>query len=89
MWESFKLWFSGIQPDMIKILKALIKIGVDVLLPLALNAVNYAERQGGTGSDKFDIACEYVKANAAQAAIGAIMTAVQNAWVLREAEGWK
>ena len=55
MWEAFKIWFADIQPDLMKILKALVKIGVDVL----------------------------------QAAIGAVMTAVQNAWVLREAEGWK
>ena len=89
MWESFKLWFAGIQPDLMKILKALIKIGVDVLIPLALNAVQYAEKQGGSGQDKFQTACDYVKTNAPQAAIGAIMTAVQNAWVIREAEGWK
>ena len=61
MWDSFKLWFAGIQPDLMRILKALIKIGVDVLLPLALNAVNYAERQGGTGSDKFDIASKQMR----------------------------
>lgn len=89
MWEKVKLLFSGIQPDLMKILKALVKIGVDVLLPLAINAVNYAERQGGTGPEKFDAACNYVKANAAQVTIGAIMTAVQNAWAQREAEGWK
>ena len=89
MWDSFKLWFAGIQPDLMKILKALIKIGVDVLLPLALNAVNYAERQGGTGPEKFDAACNYVKTNAPEAAIGSIMTAVQNAWAQREAEDWR
>ena len=88
MWDSFKLWFAGIKPDLMKILKALIKIGVDTLIPLAINAVNYAERQGGTWDQKYNNAYDYVKTNAPDAARGAIMTAVQNAWAQREAEGW-
>lgn len=89
MWNDFKLWFAGIRPDLMKFLKAAIKLGIDVLLPLAINAVMAAEVLGGSGDEKFKYACSYVKANAPQAAMGAIMTAVQNAWATKEADGWK
>ena len=89
MWESFKTWLIGIRPELMKFLKAAIKLGIDALLPIAINAVMQAESRGGSGSDKFKYACDYVKVNAPQAAIGAVMTAVQNAWATKEAEGWK
>lgn len=89
MWQNFKLWFAGIQPDLLRFLKAAIKMGLDVLLPMAINAVIQAEAHGGSGDEKFKFACTYVKANAPQAALGIIKSAVQDAWAIKEAEGWK
>lgn len=89
MWEKLKLWFISIRPELIKALKAMIKLGIDVLLPIAFRAVMQAEATGKTGPEKFQIACDYVKNEAPNAAIGAIMTAVQNAWATKEANGWK
>ena len=88
MWESFKLWFAGIRPELMVFLKAAIKMGVDVLLPLAINAVMAAEKRGGTGAEKREYACSYVKANALNATAGVILTAVQNAWAIKQADGW-
>jgi len=90
MWEKIKLIFQQIKPDLIRLLKALIKIGVDVLLPLAFNAVRQAEAQPNLkGMEKMDFAINLVKAQAPNATLGAIMTAVQNEWAAAEANDWK
>lgn len=89
MWDKLKLFFVMIRPDLIRFLKAAVKIGIDILIPIALDAVTKAEASGGTGEEKFQFACDYVKAQAPKAAVGAVMTVVQNAWAVKEAEGWK
>lgn len=89
MWEKFKLWLAGIKPELIKFIKAAVKMGIDILLPIAIEAVVSAERHGGTGKEKFDFACDQVKAQAPKALAGAVMTAVQNAWAVKEADGWE
>ena len=88
MWEKIKLIWAGIKPDLIKLLKALIKLSIDVLLPIAIEAVTQAQVKGESGEEKFKYACDYVKAQAPKAAIGAVQTAVQSAWAQKEAEGW-
>ena len=89
MWQKFKLWFAGIKPDLFRFLKAAIKLGIDILLPTAIEAVTQAEIRGGTGKEKFEFATGYVKTQAPKAAIGAIATAVQGAWATKEVEEWK
>lgn len=93
MLEKIKLLWMAIRPELIRFLKAAIKIGIDTLLPIALEAVVNAEvkgrAQGWSGSQKFDYAASEVKSKVPAAAIGQIMSAVQNAWVIKEAEGWK
>ncbi len=88
MWQKIKMIFTKIKPDIIRLIKAILKMSVDVLLPIALNAVVAAEKNGGTGKEKFDFAVDQVKRQAPKAAIGAAMSAVQNAWVIKEGEGW-
>jgi len=89
MWAKIKLFFTAIKPDLIRFLKAAIKMGIDILLPIAIEAVTQAEINGGTGSEKFKFATDYVKLKAPDAALGVISTTVQNAWATKEAEGWK
>ena len=88
MWEKFKLFWTRIQPDLIRFIKAAIKLGIDILLPIAIEAVMQAEVRGGSGKEKFEFATGYVKTQAPKAAIGAIATAVQGAWATKEVEGW-
>ena len=89
MWTKIKLIFQKIQPDLIRFLKAAIKMAIDTLLPVALNAVVQAQARGGTGSEKFAFAVDHVKSRAPEAALGAVHTAVQSAWATKEAEGWE
>lgn len=78
-----------ITPELIRYLKAAIKLGIRTLLPIALEAVSRAQQRGGTGEEKFKFAVDYVKSQAPAAAMGAIHTVVQDAYLTRTAEGWK
>ena len=89
MWEAIKAWWVGIRPELKRFLTAAIKLGIDVLLPIAIQAVTQAQAKGGTGEEKFKFAVDYMKSQAPDAALGVIQTAVQNAWATKEAEGWK
>ena len=88
-WKKITAWWKGVSPELKRFLKAALKLGIDALLPVALSAVVQAEKKGGSGKEKFDFAYGYVKTQYPKALSGAIMTAVQNAWATKEAEGWK
>lgn len=88
MWGSIKAWFAGVSPLFLQYFKAALKLGIDALLPVAINAVMIAEKTDKSGSEKFDYAVEYVKEKAPKALTGAVVTAVQQAWATKEADGW-
>ncbi|MEA3272319.1 MAG: hypothetical protein U9P90_01475 [Patescibacteria group bacterium] len=64
-------------------------MAIDILLPIALDAVVKAEAHGGTGNEKFNYALEYMQKEVPDAAIGKVKSAIQDAWLIKEAEGWK
>ncbi len=75
-----------------RLFKAILKFMFNVIFPIALIGVEKAELQfpgSGYGKEKFEFATEYVKAQAPEAATKAILSAVQAAWMTKEAEGWK
>ena len=82
MWDriktGFKVWFASIRPELISFLKFAINLGVEILLPIAGRAVlEAAQHKDLTGTQKFEFATEYVRANAPDAAMEAIVNAVR------------
>jgi len=78
-----------ITPELFRYLRAAIKLSITTLLPIALDGVVRARAHGGTGKEKFYYAVDYVKSQAPDAALGAIQTAVQDAYLTKTAEGWE
>jgi hypothetical protein len=76
------------KPALIRLLKAILKTGLDDLQDIALDAVKYAESSGGTGEEKLEKAIAFVIAQMPSFAYGLVKTAVQQAWLIMETEGW-
>ena len=82
MWEKFKagmkIWFAGIRPELISFLKFARDLGIEILLPIAGQAVMAAAQQTGlSGKERFEFAVDHVKANAPKAAADAVLNAVR------------
>jgi len=91
MWEKFKtklaLFWVKIQPELYKFLMVVKEIGIDVLLPIAIKAVAQAALQKNlSGSEKFDFATDYVKAQAPDAVANAAVIAVRIAFTSQTGE---
>ena len=89
MWQKFKIFWKLNSPEILRLLKAILKFGFNVIFPLALAGVAQAEKRGGTGPEKFNFAVDYVKSQAPSTATKAILSAVESAWMTKESEGWK
>lgn len=92
MWGKIKLFWKINSPEIMRLFKAILRFSFNVIFPLALEAVGNAEKQfpgSGYGKEKFEFATDYVKAQAPEAAAKAVLSAVQAAWMTKEAEGWK
>jgi len=94
MWDKFKLkmallWVQ-IKPELYSFIKIVVKLGIDVLLPLAIEAVTQAAGQKGlSGKDRFDYATNYVKAQVPEATVNAVLNAVRIAYSNKTGEASK
>ena len=92
MLQKIKIFWRVNSPEIIRLLKAILKFSVQIILPIAIEAVSQAEVKfpgSNRGSEKFDFAVDYVKSQAPTAATKAVLGAVNSAWMTREAEDWK
>jgi len=94
MWNKFKqklslLWIQ-IKPELYNFIKIVGKLGIDILLPLAIEAVTQAAAQKGlSGTQKFDYASDYVKAQAPDAVATSVLNAVRIAYANETGEASK
>ena len=85
MWEKIKIklqmmWVQ-IKPELYKFLKTVVKLGIDILLPLAIEAVASAMAQKGlSGKERFEFAVGEVKKKAPDAAANGVLNAVRIAY---------
>ena len=94
MWNKFKqklslLWVQ-IKPELYSFIKIVVKLGIDTLLPLAIEAVTQAATQKSlSGNEKFDYATNYVKSQAPDAVVTSVLNAVRIAYANETGEASK
>ena len=85
-----KVFWKTISPEMLKAVKVLLQIGVDVILPIALDAVVVAFTQKGlSGKERFEFAKKQVEIQAPKATAEAVVNAVRMAYMSKTLEGSK
>ena len=92
MWEKIKLFWKISTPEIIRLIKAFLKFGFVTIFKLAIEGVEKAEVQfpgKGNGKEKLKWAVDYVKTQAPEQAAKSVLSAVQDAWMVKESEGWK
>jgi len=88
MWEKIKtklnlLWIQ-IKPELYQFVKAVIRAGIDILLPIAIDAVSQAVLQKNlSGKEKFEFAVDVVKKKVPDVAIDKALNAVRIAYTAK------